>query len=778
VNSAAADPKLRAEQATQVDAVDVPVACTTGEPARGTRIGQFVVQRKLGEGGMGVVYLAEQIEPVARTVALKLIRQQLRGGLTEAWFQIERQMLARMNHPAIATVYEAGTTPQGFLYFAMQFIDGVALDVWHARQPPDLKSRLRLLIAIARGVQHAHQRGIIHRDLKPSNVLVEVVDGRAQPKIIDFGIALSVEAQPQNVVAGSGVFMSPEQARADLAGIDIRSDVYALGMLMLVLLLPPGGFTPLVDELCAHGRSVHAGIARSLGRARIERRKLLPALAEIPWELRWVLVRALAPDREQRYESAQALADELERFLVARPLLAVPSTRRYRTARFVRRHRLPLSAGLAVLLSLLGGLGAAIYALREAEAEAQKSGTLAAFLSEVIAGVDPDRAQGMDKALMRMVLDSAATRAQARLARQPAILSAVESVIGKSYDGLGEADKAIDFHRSAYERVRARLGPRDRDTLSMGRVYARTLANHSRTADAHALIEILHADAQAELGAADAETLRIEATRGWIQRELGHLQEARALLEQTLATQTAKFGARDDDVLDTSYGLAIVLSDLGEGALAEPIYRRLIHAHRLRDGAEHPKVLGLSNSLGALYLDLKRFAEAEKLFSELLPTYVRVLGPTHAETLGVIGNQASALTGLKRHAEAGVLIQQVVDGFEASAGPTHPWTLYAWSQLGSHRLVMGDAAGALSAQEHARTGALEAVGAEHPLTLMARAGWAAAATALGRFDEASQEYQAVLVAARKIYPENHSYVLELQQNLDKTRALRAAAEKQ
>lgn len=746
------------EMPTEVAGLPRQAAASEPELQPGDRVGAFLIIRRLGEGGMGVVYLAEQVEPVARTVALKLVRRQLLGGISEAYFEVERQVLARMSHPAVATVYEAGTTPQGYPYFAMQWIDGVALDLWHARQPPGLRVRLQLMMAIAHGVQHAHQRGIVHRDLKPSNILVERVDGLPRPRIIDFGIAQGVHARTPGVIAGSGWYMSPEQRRAE-ACIDERSDIYALGMLLLTLLLPVSDVELL--GLGAEG-ALHAQILQSL-----RRRTPVNAdgrlLARIPRELRFVLARALAPERDQRYESAQALAEELQRFLSMRPLQAVPATRAYRLGKFLRRHRLPLLAIGAVLAALLAGLSAALLALQKAEAEAQKSSIVAEFLGDVLAGVDPEQARSMDKTLMRLVLDSAAARAQTRLAQQPLLLSAVESVIGKSYEGLGEGERAVRFQQSAYQRLVQQRGSADVETLALGRAYVRTLAGASRTTEAATLVEQLHRTARDVLGASADETLRLASTQGWVLRELGKLREARALLESTLTTQTILQARDSDDALDTRYALAIVLTDLNDTMAAEASYVELIQARGQRDGVDHPRTLALRNSLGVVYLNAGRNSEAETLYRAVLPQYERVLGPVHPETLGVMGNLAAALAAQGLHEQAGPYFERTLAGMRERFGEEHPWTLFAWAQLGAHRLALADPEGALAAYETARTGAGKLLDEQHPIRLNARAGWARAAAALGRLAAAQAEIEATLAAARRTYPEGHPELQAIEQ---------------
>ncbi|HET7844680.1 MAG TPA: serine/threonine-protein kinase, partial [Xanthomonadales bacterium] len=347
---------------TALDDERMPAPERTGDTlGPGDRLGPYRIERQVGEGGMGTVLRAEQLEPVRRPVALKLIRKQLLGSLAEAYFEVERQALAEMDHPAIAKVWDAGRTPEGFPWFAMEWIDGDTLDAWCARSDPPRDARLRLFAALARGVHHAHQRGIIHRDLKPSNVLVATVDGQPQPKIIDFGVAISIgrgdhaHAAPSYDRAGTGPYMSPEQTGSDNRGIDTRSDVYALGVIALWLLLPPGAFNRLAAERSTRAE-LHDWLVGSL-RGTVRE----PALDGIPAELRWIVAHATEPDRDDRYPSAQALAEDVDRFRAGHAVTAVPPTTGYRLRKFARRHRGALAASTAIALALVAGLLAALY---------------------------------------------------------------------------------------------------------------------------------------------------------------------------------------------------------------------------------------------------------------------------------------------------------------------------------------------------------------------------------------------------------------------------------
>ncbi len=345
---------------------------TTPEPvqpellAPGTRVGRYKILALVGEGGMGRVYRAEQIEPVQRTVALKLIRGS-QDPLLSAMLAVEAQALAQVDHPAIARLYEVGRTLHGEPFLALEWVEGEDLDAYLARTRPPAAARVRLLQRVCLGVHHAHLRGVVHRDIKPGNILVPLVDGRPEPKLIDFGIAVAGTpgAGMRVPVAGSRGYMAPEQARGGAAP-DLRSDVYSLGMTLLAAFAP--GADAARDSVRLE--TLRELLAQSTSRLQQggSQRATAAALAGVPFELRAILRKALAEAPADRYASALELAEDLDAYLDHRPLRALPHTRRYVIGKFARRHRLGLAASAAVLLAVLAGSGLAVYGLVQARA--------------------------------------------------------------------------------------------------------------------------------------------------------------------------------------------------------------------------------------------------------------------------------------------------------------------------------------------------------------------------------------------------------------------------
>ena len=353
------------------------------------RIGRYRIVERLGEGGCGVVYLAEQDEPVRRQVALKIIRLGMDTERVIARFALERQALALMNHPHIARVFDAGATDAGRPFFAMELVVGARITTYCDTQKLSVRERLELFIHVCMAVQHAHQKGILHRDLKPSNVLVTLQDGAAVPKVIDFGVAKAVSAQPDDAgtlapeqFIGTPAYMSPEQAEPGRQDVDTRTDIYSLGALLYELLVgrPPFDSKQLVgsglDELRRTLREVDppapSTLLRSLPAGELAevaaRCECTPSaiVATLRRDLDWVVIRALEKDRSRRYATVQGLAIDLRHYLDHEPVIARPPNLIYQVGKWVRRYRVAFVAGTAVLFALVGGLGAStVLYLRE-----------------------------------------------------------------------------------------------------------------------------------------------------------------------------------------------------------------------------------------------------------------------------------------------------------------------------------------------------------------------------------------------------------------------------
>jgi tetratricopeptide (TPR) repeat protein len=754
------------DRTTLLGAGEPPVEGAVGEGFRaGQRIGPYRLVELLGEGGMGQVFLAEQQQPIRRRVALKLMRHQLAGSLAEAYFEIERQALARMEHPAIAKVFDAGRTAQGFPYFAMEFVEGRALDHWcESDQPPSLAC-LQLFVTLAYGVQHAHQRGIVHRDLKPSNVLVTTVDGRPQPKLIDFGIAIGLDqvpgATPQGSYerAGSGPYMSPEQFEADSGGIDIRTDIYSLGVVLLGVLLPTPGLRTLGQPTPARAQ-LHQRIVDSLQRGHQD-----PVLDAVPRELRHVVARAIDPQRERRYDSATALAEDVQRYLDGDAVEAVPPTTGYRLSKFVRRQRRPLAVALAVAVTLVAGLAVALWGLVRAEREATRAQATSEFLATVLSGVDPDQARELDKTLLRIVLDDAARRAGEELADQPEALAQIEGVIADSYTGLGEYDLALAHATRAHQLSLAALGPDHPETLASARGLGRTQVDVGMLREAEPLLRDTLDRLTRELGADALITLKTRQTLGWMLREAGRYDEAEAELSRAVAGLRATRGDDDPDTIETRFTRAIVLSDLErfDEAIAE--FRALVALRTRLLGADHPRTLTLRNSLAVSYLQARRYPEGELELRDMLPAFERVYGPDATDTLMVVGNLGGALRQQGKVEASGPFYQRAADALRERFGPSHPRALQSRHNYGNYLFDAGRHQDAYDTQAEVIRLSREPFGDQHPVIAEALEWQGRAAAALGDPAEARRLLDAALAMKLDLYGPDSARVATTRRHL-------------
>src|SRR5579864_4353665 len=347
------------------------MASASSNEGFGTVIGPYKLLQPIGEGGMGTVYMAEQSQPVRRSVALKLIKAGMDSRQVLARFGAERQALALMDHPNIAKVFDAGTTDTGRPYFVMELVKGIPITRFCDERRLTLRERLELAIPVCQAVQHAHQKGVIHRDIKPSNVLIALYDGKPVPKVIDFGVAKATGPRLTDktlytefgAVVGTLEYMSPEQAQLNQLDIDTRSDIYSLGVLLYELLT---GTTPLDRKRLRQGALLE--MLRVIREEESPRPSLrlstteeLPSIAAcrnieprklsglVRGELDWIVMRALEKDRNRRYETANGLAADLRRYLDDEPVQACPPSAWYRSGKFARRNRAALSVAVGIL---------------------------------------------------------------------------------------------------------------------------------------------------------------------------------------------------------------------------------------------------------------------------------------------------------------------------------------------------------------------------------------------------------------------------------------------
>jgi non-specific serine/threonine protein kinase/serine/threonine-protein kinase len=579
-------------------------------------IGRYQIRELLGEGGMGSVFLAQQHEPVERLVAVKLMRSSLAGPSAIARFSAERQALARLSHPNVAAMYDAGATEDGFPFFVMERVQGLPLVAYCDEHRLTIRQRVELLIQICKAVQHAHQKGILHRDLKPSNVLVEEVEGCSVPKIIDFGIAKAVD-QPLGeltaVLTGVGVvgtpaYMSPEALSGD--DLDTRTDVYSLGVMMYELLagarphrtedLPLAAVIKTVAEHDApppHSlfRTLDDETRRKIAATRDEdERSLARVLAR---DLGWIARKATAREREERYGSAADLAADLTRYLADEPVVAGPPSLPYRAAKFARRHRAAVAAGALVLLTILGGIaGTTVEMLRARRARAEAE-AVSTFLTDLLDSASPWNRK--NETTVRELLQEAAGRITHELKDQPGARAALLETIGESEFHLGHLDSAEKLMREA---IRIRL-----QTEGSNSPIVAGLLNDL----------------------------------GLIRKHQDHLDDAERLLRESLVIREKVYGHVHGATARGLFDLASILTLRGKDAEAEAAFRESLKLRQtlLRGGDKGTPATAVALSMNGLATQLAKMdhlADAEVLMRRSLALRRRVERPGYADALAVL----------------------------------------------------------------------------------------------------------------------------------------------
>lgn len=622
--------------------------------APGTRIGHYVIRRLLGAGGMGEVYLAEQLQPVQREVALKLLPDADASPTARAFFEVERQALAQMQHAAIAQVFDAGRADDGRLWIVMEFVEGEPLTSYCRERSLDTRQRLQLFQRLCHGVQHAHQKGVIHRDLKPDNVLVREVDGVARPTLIDFGIAMGRGNHPGEAErAGTVSYMSPEQMSGKLGNIDTRSDVYSLGVMLFELLAghDAGELTTRLFRSGEDVRSTLVGMDAGNTDHEAMRDLLLQAARCLPTELRAVLRMALAPQRDDRYESAAALAADLQRYLERRPLLAMPPTRGYGTRKFVARNRLGLGVSLLVVAALVVGLFVAWQGMQRAQVAAVRAERTADFLAEILAGTDPNVAQGLDNTLMRKVLDNAAARAGKELGGQPVVRVSIEQVIADAYAALGLYDQALGHDVAAWQAARdAGLPPGDRARLKVDLLLRKSAVGLSPdeylkgVPQVQALIGDLPDDNELKL--------TVQGKLAKLYAGAGELEEALALVRHVLKLEQQQDPVDPGDVFANQVQLARLYSQTGQYAEAESLYRQILAHDKQEFGKRHSYTLTDVADLSVALMRQQRFVEAESLLGPYLAIANDMFEADHPLRMYLYGLMGSAIRQQGRNGEA------------------------------------------------------------------------------------------------------------------------------
>ncbi len=739
---------LEADEAEAEGCAEETAPAKTLAEQPGTRIGRYRLLRMLGEGGMGIVYLAEQQGSIRRRVALKVIKPGMDSARVLARFEAERQALALLDHPNIAHVYDAGTTETGRPYFVMEHVKGLPITEYCDHRKLSIKDRLALFVQVCHAVHHAHQKGIIHRDIKPSNILVTTHEDQAAPKIIDFGVAKAV-IQPltertlyteQGQLFGTPEYMSPEQA--DMAGedIDTRSDIYSLGVLLYELLtgvlpfdsdtLHEGGIDHIRKVICETDPKTPSTRLTRLGeeakKVAEKRRTEVTALAKcLHRELEWIPLKAMRKDRSERYRSASELADDIENYLKGEPLMAGPPTAGYRLKKFLRRHK-ALVGGIAAVLvvSVIGTIVSVTFALGQARARAEAQ-LIADFLENDVLG-SAYRAR-VGEATVSYILDAASKSLEGKFKDKPLIEASIREKLGLTYRALGELKKAEQHYSHAI------------------RIYRQ------------------HHDEE------HPDTLRATDAIGWVYEDQGRYHDMERLWTKNL--QIRQRVSAVELQVGTMNGLAMAYYYLGKYKEAESLFDKILQTVRHELGEENVAHLPFYKcNLAGVYAAQGRYEEAERLFVETLAEWPEETSNWEFFYTNWEFYYTSALANMYReqgwYDKAEPLFVKALETQHQQLGDKHFHTLL--SMYGLVRLYIdqnGYDNEAKTLLSEALQIARERMRPEHPLTLRFVNAYAVLHTKQKQYDEAETLFDEALKGRQRELGDDHPDTLESKNDL-------------
>ena len=673
-------------------------------------IGHYKVLERIGEGGFGRVYRAEQFAPIKREVALKVIKLGMDTEQVIARFEAERQALAMMDHPSIATVFDAGATQHGRPYFVMELVRGVPITAYCDEHKLSIRERLKLFCAVCSAVQHAHQKSIIHRDIKPNNVLVANQDGQHAPKVIDFGIAKAtgpklsehtIQTEARQLI-GTPAYMSPEQTGPAQGGIDTRSDVYSLGVLLYELLT---GTTPIDTETRA--KSSYDEIQRLIREVtppkpstklssnettieiakhrHTEPRRLQQ---EVRGDLDWIVMKALEKDRNRRYETVNALADDIQRYLADEPIIARPPTRLYTMGKFVDRNRVAvIAAGALILVLFLGIMGTTwglIWALDEREKarvaaqdelQAQIIATEAAehaaseaeratreaetaeelsrfFVMDVLSAADPARTTDRELTVREALLNASAS-IEDRFEDRPDFEMKIHNALGYLFGRLGAPEQAEHHHRREWALTTQQHGEISFENARIMHSVVGDLAMQERDAEA---IELTQRQLQIldELDTPEAEQFRFRSmgNLGALLVRTERITEAEPILNEVLERKRALYGDHPPTTLNSVESLAVLLGRLDQDERALELAQEAYTGQVEVLGEGDPRTLNSLVNLTLVHGRLGHYDRARVLLRDGIDTAMERLGEKHQTTVYLRSNYARTLFKTHQFREA------------------------------------------------------------------------------------------------------------------------------
>lgn len=695
------DKLLASEEKAKANDLLGPAQLPVHDPVEteGNDLGRYKLLMRIGEGGFGSVWVAEQREPVRRRVALKIIKLGMDTKQVIARFEAERQALAMMDHPNIARIFDAGATENGRPYFVMEYVQGVSITEYSDDEKLSARERLELFILVCQAIQHAHQKGIIHRDIKPSNILVGMVDGKPVPKVIDFGIAKATNQEltnktlftSQQQLMGTPSYMSPEQATFSGIDVDTRSDIYSLGVVLYELLtgvrtidpedLSSGDVVDVIRAIrekepakpstrCAMlGDSAMDLAARRCFKSPEELRNALQG------ELDWIVMKCLEKDRRRRYDTANDLYLDIQRHLDGEAVHAAPPSVAYRVRKFFHRHRgvavATAAVALVFLLGLAGTTGGLLWALNQRDRallaeesmhrELVRVREVKRLVTEMIAGINPTEARDADTTLLRNILDRTAKRLTDGEIADELIAAELHDVIGDTYVQLGLFAEA-ERHLPIAVRLRTTiLGDSDEATLESRMHLAILRRLQGRLDEAQEHYEQTLELARETLGGDHWLTLGLNNNLGTLYWQQDRLEDAEPRYREALEGYTRTKGEEDRRSMTAMSNLAMLYRHLKRYDECEALTRETMAIQERVLSADDPQRIPTMVSLGNLYTSQGRLTDAIEIFGNAVELARRVQGPEHPDTLTIMNNLADLYGRVGRFEESEALFIETIE---------------------------------------------------------------------------------------------------------------------
>jgi len=769
--------------------------------------------RELHRGGQGVVYQAIQ-QTTKRKVAVKVLLEGAGASrAAQRRFEREIELVAQLKHPNIISIFHSGRTRDGRQFCVMDYVRGLRLDEHVRQRKPALRGLLELFATICDAVAYAHQRGIIHRDLKPSNILV---DAQAMPKVLDFGLAKQLVGPVETLASMTGQvfgtlpFLSPEQVRGNPEEIDTRTDIYALGVILYHLLTGqyPYPVEGQLAEVISHiaetpptppSRSwtaEHGLIAAQSGAAQ----------CPIDHELETIVLKALAKDRERRYQSANEFARDIRHYLAGEPIDAKRDSTWYVLKKTLQRYKLPVTMAAVLLLVITAAMFTSVALWKQAAAErdqkesalqdardqreaaeqaqraeeeqrrlaeeretearieAERANTVIDFVQEMLGAANPFKSNDPDYTV-RQMLDNFSAGLGDQLAGEPEVDATIRYTIGTAYKGLGAYDKAEEHLRAALQiRRQTYTGDHPNVALSLSNVGS-LLRQMGKPDEAERLFRESLEMYRRLHGEEHRRVATLLGNIAGVYFDRGEFEKSEQVYRESLATLRELLGDQHADVASALDSLALVLTESGDLNSAEPLLREAITIHRKLHGDDSPETGNTLNSLASLLYNKRDFAAAEPIYREALAMTRKYLGEDHPTVSGCRTNLASVLQSLGKYDEAEPFAREALASFRRTFGDDHPNVALSHNSLAAILYKKGDMEGAESNYRTALAIFREVLGNEHPTLATILTNLAILLETNGDLDGAEPLYREALAIRQNAFGDDHAQVVAAMSNV-------------